>query len=107
MIQFYPPTVEGQEEAFATPEPRIISYELTGIKVITGEDLPPPRVLDVFDEIKALEAANPITHRNLRDLSMTVAQIAAAVTGGNPLDNPAVKQILELEAKIADLRAKL
>lgn len=107
MIKLYPPTVEGQAEAFATPEPRTISYEVDGFKVVTGEDLPPPPVLDVFDEIKALEAANPITHRNLRDLSMTVAQIAAAVTGGNLLDNPAVKQILELEAKIAELRAKL
>lgn len=107
MIKLYPPTVEGQEEAFATPEPRIISYELDGIKVITGEDLPPTPVLNVSDEIKALEVANPITHRNLRDLSLTVAQIAAAVTGGDMLANPAVQQILDLEAKIATLRAQL
>lgn len=60
-----------------------------------------------IDLIKAIEAANPITHRNLRDLSMTVAQIAAAVTGTDPLVNPAVQQIMALEAEIAVLRAQI
>ena len=58
-------------------------------------------------QIAAIEAANPITHRNLRDLSMTVAQIAAAVTGTDPLVNPAVQQIVALEAQISALRAQL
>ena len=58
-------------------------------------------------QIAALEAANPITHRMLRDLSMTVAQIAAAVTGTDPMVNPAVQQVAALEAQIAALRAKL
>lgn len=60
-----------------------------------------------LEQIAAIEAANPITHRNLRDLSMTVAQIAAAVTGTDPLVNPAVQQIVALEAQIAALRAQL
>jgi len=60
-----------------------------------------------IDLIKAIEAANPITHRNLRDLSMTVAQLAAAVTGTDPWVNPAVQQIMALEAQIAVLRAQI
>ena len=66
--------------------------------------VPPPAPLD---QIKSIEAANPITHRNLRDLSMTVAQIAAAVTGTDPMVNPAVQQIVALEAQIAALRAQI
>jgi hypothetical protein len=65
---------------------------------------PPPTVLQ---EIAALEAANPITHRNLRDLSMTVAQIAATITGTDMMVNPAVQQLTALEAQIAALRAQL
>jgi hypothetical protein len=64
-------------------------------------------VLTPLQQIAAIEAANPITHRNLRDLSMTVAQIAAAVTGTNPMVNPAVQQIAALEAQISALRAML
>ena len=60
-----------------------------------------------LDQIADIEAANPITHRNLRDLSMTVAQIAAAVTGTDASVNPAVQQILALEAQISALRAQL
>lgn len=68
------------------------------------EPVAPPTPLQ---QIAALEAANPITHRNLRDLSMTVAQIAAAVTGADPMVNPAVQQIAALEAQIAALRAQI
>ena len=59
------------------------------------------------DQIQALEDANPITHRMLRDLSMTVAQIAGVVTGTDPMVNPAVQQIVALEAQITVLRAQL
>ena len=75
-----------------------------------GEIVPyvtPVYVPTPLEQIAAIEAANPITHRNLRDLSMTVAQIAAAVTGTDPLVNPAVQQIVALEAQIAALRAQL
>lgn len=57
-----------------------------------------------LEQIAAIEAANPITHRNLRDLSMTVAQIAAAVTGTDPMVNPAVQQIALLQTTIDALR---
>lgn len=73
----------------------------------TPEPADAPPTLTPIDQIAAIEAANPITHRNLRDLSMTVAQIAAAVTGTDPLVNPAVQQIVALEAQIAALRAQL
>lgn len=57
-----------------------------------------------IDQISAKEDAKPITHRMLRDLSMTVAQIAAAVTGTDMMTNPAVRDILALEAEITTLR---
>ena len=57
-----------------------------------------------LEQIAAIEAANPITHRNLRDLSMTVAQIAAAVTNTDPMVNPAVQQIALLQTTIDALR---
>jgi len=75
-----------------------------------GEIVPyvtPIYVPTPLEKIAAIEAANPITHRNLRDLSMTVAQIAATITGTNPMVNPAVQQIAALEAQIAALRELL
>ena len=71
------------------------------------EEVTPAIEITPLDQITAIESANPITHRNLRDLSMTVAQIAAAVTGTDLLVNPAVQQILALEAQISALRAQL
>ncbi len=66
-----------------------------------------PRLPTPAEKIVAIEAANPITHRNLRDLSMTVAQIAGAVTGTDPMVNPAVQMIVAIEAEIAPLRAQI
>ena len=57
-----------------------------------------------LQEISAIEAANPITHRMLRELTLSVAGIASAVTGKAPEENKAVRDILELEAEIAALR---
>lgn len=77
---------------------------------IEAGNTPEPYVAPVptpLDQIAAIESANPITHRNLRDLSMTVAQIAAAVAGVDPMVNPAVQQLTALEAQIAALRAQL
>lgn len=74
---------------------------------IADGNTPEPYVAPVptpLDQIAAIEAANPITHRNLRDLSMTVAQIAAAVTGTDPMVNPAVQQIALLQTAIDALR---
>ena len=67
-------------------------------------DVPPP--LNPLEKIKAIEDANPITHRMLRELSMTVAQIAGAVTGQDITENPAVKEVLKLNAEIGQLRAQ-
>lgn len=57
-----------------------------------------------LQEIADIEAANPITHRMLRELTLSVAQIASAVTGKAPEENKAVRDIQELEAEIAVLR---
>ena len=59
-----------------------------------------------LQEISAIEAANPITHRMLRELTLSVAGIASAVTGKAPEENKAVRDILELEAEIAALRVQ-
>lgn len=76
----------GHEASYAAPEPQ------------------PPTVQD---QIVALERANPITHRNLRDLTMVVAQIAGRLEGVDPMVNPAVQQLAALEAQIAALREQL
>ena len=57
-------------------------------------------------EIVAMEAEKPFTHRALRELSKTVALMAQAVTGQDPLTNPEVAKIFQLDADIADLRDK-
>jgi len=82
----------------------------TGDREATAEEIAAwelSRLPTPVDQIQAIEAANPITHRMLRDLSMTVAQIAGVVTGTDPMVNPAVQQIVALEAQIAVLRARL
>ena len=92
-------------------EPEFAHLLPAGSIAITDEEaealrpVPPP--LTPALQIQAIEAANPITHRMLRDLSMTVAQIAGVVTGTDPMVNPAVQQIVALEAQIAVLRAQL
>lgn len=58
------------------------------------------------DEIVALEASNPITHRVLRETILAVGQIAAQLTGRPMESNPAISRILELEAQIAALRGQ-
>ena len=57
-----------------------------------------------LDDIVALEADKPFTHRALRELSKTVALMAQAVTGQDPLTNPEVAKIFNLDAEIAALR---
>ena len=59
-----------------------------------------------LQQIADIEAANPITHRMLRELTLSVAQIASAVTGKPPEENKAVRDIEALEAEIAVLRQK-
>jgi hypothetical protein len=63
---------------------------------------PQPRT--PLQEILDIEAVNPVTHRMLRELTLSVAQIASAVTGRAPEENPAVRDIQAIEAQIAALR---
>ena len=97
----FPLTLEGQAAAFSVSMPRTISYTVDGLVVYTDEDYIEPSVLA---KITALEQAHPITHRNLRELSLVVAQIAGIITGTAIEDNPAVKELLEFEAKVQALR---
>ena len=79
--------------------------EITEAEYIAAQPAPPEP--NPLEKIRTIEAVNPITHRNLRDLSMTVAQIAGVVTGTDPMVNPAVKEIVAIEAQIAVLRAQI
>ena len=92
-----------QVVAFAVPHPRTIAYTVDGLEVRTGEDYIEPSTLA---KITALELARPITHRNLRELALTVAQIAGILTGTSITDNPAVKELLAFEALVQALRAQ-
>ena len=67
-------------------------------------DVPPPPT--PLQKIVEIEVANPVTHRMLRDLTLAVGEIAASVTGKEPTENPAVRDIQALEADIAVLRAQ-
>lgn len=80
----------------------IFEVEVTQVEI----DALPILQQSPLEQIKAIETANPITHRMLRDLSMTVGQIAGAVTGQDITQNPAVKAIIALNAKIDPLRAQ-
>jgi hypothetical protein len=64
-------------------------------------------VITAKDEIAALEASHPITHRALRETILAVGQIAAQLTGQPMESNPTVSRILDLEAQIAALRGEL
>jgi hypothetical protein len=77
------------------------SVPLTAEEIAERQNVPAPNPLE---KIVAIEAANPVTHRMLRDLTLAVAQIASAVTGKAPEENKAVRDIQELEAEIAVLR---
>lgn len=59
-----------------------------------------------LQEIAALEAEKPITHRMLRELTLSVAEIASAVTGKPTTENPAVREIQAMEARIEALRVQ-
>lgn len=74
-----------------------------GVPVLADPVQAPPTPLQ---EIAALEAEKPITHRNLRELALAVADIASAITGKPVDENPAVREIQALEAQIAALRAQ-
>ncbi len=94
--------VNGAVVAFG---PNDDNYEPSQSYVI--EETQPVIAPTPAEQIVAIETANPITHRNLRDLGMTVGQIAGAVTGTDLLQNPAVQVIVAIEGQIAPLRAQI
>lgn len=66
----------------------------------------PQPIRTPLEEIAAIEAAKPISHRNLRELALAVADIASAITGKPKEENPAIREIQAMEAQIAALRAQ-
>lgn len=68
---------------------------------------PQPPAPTVQDQIVAIEQANPITHRNLRDLAMAVAALGELVTGQPAANLPMVQTITALEEQIAAMRGSL
>lgn len=60
-----------------------------------------------LERIEALESANPFTHRALREISLTVAQLASLALKVPVSSNPKVVELLALEAQIAALRSQL
>lgn len=88
-----------------------VSLLPAGSIAITDEEAealrPQPTAPTVQDQIVAIEAANPITHRNLRDLAMAVAALGELVTGQPAANLPMVQTIQSLEEQITALRAQL
>lgn len=54
-ILSFPPSLEGQTQAFATPDPKNVSFVGNGFEVRTGSDYIPPRP-DTPDEADAKAA---------------------------------------------------
>lgn len=104
-MRYFKDTSDGYYAAEIQALVPVGCVEIDEAEYLTAQPLPPEP--SPAEKIVAIEAANPITHRNLRDLSMTVAQIAAAVTGTDPMVNPAVQKIVSLEAEITALRAQI
>lgn len=104
-MKYYKDTHDG---FYVAENPALVPQEC--VEITEAEFLalqPAPPEPTPAEKIAAIEAAYPITHRNLRELSLTVAQIAGAVTGTDPMVNPAVQQIVAIEAEIAPIRAQL
>ena len=70
-------------------------------------DVPPPPT--VQDELNALDAANTLTQRNLREfILLTTEAIKAATSGAVDLGQlPGVANVANVEAQAAVLRARL
>lgn len=100
------------------PFPFAFPYDGSQDEFITGDLIPISkeeademrqggRALTPLEKIAALEAENPITHRNLRELSLAVAQIIAQVAGVDPMSNPGIQKLKTIDTQIAALRAQL
>jgi hypothetical protein len=83
-----------------------VSLLPSGVVLIADSEVPQliEKPLTPLDQIVLKESQKPFTHRALRELSKTVALMAQAVTGQDPLTNPEVAKIFNLDAEIAALR---
>ena len=96
-VHFIDPAYEHLLPAGSLP---ITEEEAQALRAIAAV---PPTPLQ---EIAALETAKPVTHRMLRELTLSVAEIASAITGKAVDENPAVREIQAMEAQIAAWRAQ-
>jgi len=63
-----------------------------------------PAPLTPLDQIVAIEVANPVTHRMLRELTLSVAHITSVVTGRAPEEIKVLRDMQALEEEIEGLR---
>lgn len=81
-----------------------LAWRSAGNVTSPADPVPDPTPLE---KIQAIEAANPFTHRTLRELSIAVGQLAAIATGGNIADNPAMRKLAEIQTLVAPLEADI
>lgn len=89
-----------QRDVFGNIIARFANPQFEGQEYLDGAQL----WVSPLVEIVQKESEKPFTHRALRELSKTVALMAQAVTGQDPLTNPEVAKIFQLDADIAALR---
>ena len=74
-----------------------------------AEALKPVHIPTVAEKLAALDAANALTQRNLRETVMLMSEAFKQITGGavNLTSIPGVAKVYEVEAQAAALRAQL
>ena len=74
-----------------------------------AESLKPVHIPTVAEKLAALDAANALTQRNLRETVMLMSEAFKQITGGavNLTAIPGVAKVYEVEAQAAALRAQL
>lgn len=83
------------------------SVQITDQEAEALRPVPPPPT--VQDKLAALDAANTLTQRNLRETVMLMAEAFKQVTGGavDLGQLPGIAKVYEVEAQAAALRAQL
>lgn len=104
-------TYQAPDNSLHSIEPDFVHLLPAGSLPITEEEAQALRAIAAvpptpLQEIASLEAAKPVTHRMLRELTLSVAEIASAITGKPTTENPAAREIQAMETQIAALRAQ-
>lgn len=98
------PLTDEQYEALAQG-----SMLLEAGNVVSNPNWPPvPNPADVIrQQLAAIDSAYPITQRNLRELTLAVAQVIETVTGLPAAANRGVQTVTAVEALAQPLRDQL